>query len=165
MIKLKASLLVFVLGMISPLVIASAFAFHCWNFDLPRQLSQRQRPLFLATTTSFQNETQSRVNYSVRNIMDDILSRYDRDEINDWTKTRSYVYRASDRLTTEQVEQVLRFLDALFPDDPNLVQSILQLSPRILRRNVVSNLQPTVKFLKELYGPNLFREVGCQAIP
>lgn len=153
------------MGMMAPLVAASAFAFHFWHAGDPRRLLQPLHLSSLGSSTTSKNETlgSQRLSVGVRSIMDDILSRYDKCESKDWTKTRSYIYRASDRLTRKQVDEVLGFLDSTFPNDSDLVQSILQSSPRILRRNVQSNLQPTVKFLQELYGTSLFREVGHQA--
>ena len=48
---------------------------------------------------------------------------------------------------------------AVFPEDRSLVRSILCNSPRILRKDVKTHLQPTKQFLQQLYGPEMFREV------
>jgi hypothetical protein len=74
----------------------------------------------------------------------------------DWTKTRNYVYHTKDKLSLHQVEGVLDFLDINF--DNTQIRSILQSSPRILRKNPFSKLKPTAKFLKQLYGKDMFHE-------
>lgn len=76
-----------------------------------------------------------------------------------WTKTRNYVYQASRRgLTVSQIQTVLDFLEQTFPDDLQLVRSIVFQVPRILRKDVHKSLEPTVDFLKQLYGGPLFQE-------
>lgn len=83
----------------------------------------------------------------------------------EWIKARNYLYRSSsrgddpNRLTLDRVAAVLDFLDEAFPDDPNLVRCVVQTCPRILKKNVESYLKPTVEFLKDLYGPDLFYQV------
>jgi hypothetical protein len=74
----------------------------------------------------------------------------------DWTKTRNYIYHTVDKLPLSQVQDVCEFLESHF--DNALIANILQSSPRILRKNVVSNLTPTTKFLKQLYGDDLFQK-------
>jgi hypothetical protein len=54
----------------------------------------------------------------------------------------------------EQVDQVLSFLDELF--EPSLVTTILTTCPRILRKNVDTQLQPTIQFLQTLYPDDMF---------
>jgi hypothetical protein len=73
-----------------------------------------------------------------------------------WNKTRNFLYRNADRLSSSQVRQVLDFLEEAFPSDGELVVSVLQQSPRILRKNVRTHLQPTVAFLRQLYDEELF---------
>ena len=75
-----------------------------------------------------------------------------------WTKARNYIYHASDKLTVDQVRQVVDFLNSLSPNDTELPKQIVQSSPRILRKNVQNNLKPTAKFLLGLWGTKLFRE-------
>jgi hypothetical protein len=70
-----------------------------------------------------------------------------------WTKTRNYLYRTADKLTVAQVQQVLAFLRDNFSTET--CQAVLQQSPRILRKKVQSFLQPTVDFLRQLYGDEL----------
>jgi hypothetical protein len=78
-----------------------------------------------------------------------------------WTKTRNYLYRATaitddksdNKLTVHQVKQVLAFLRSNFP--PDTCRLILQTSPRILRKNCATFLQPTVDFLRELYRDDM----------
>jgi hypothetical protein len=67
-----------------------------------------------------------------------------------WTRLRNYVYRNKDRLTLEQIESVLDFLEERFP--LSLVRTILETSPRIIRKAPNTNLEPTVIFLQQLYG-------------
>jgi hypothetical protein len=82
-----------------------------------------------------------------------------------WTKTRNYLYRATaiaddnsdnhnnNKLTVRQVKQVLAFLQSNFP--PDTCRLILQTSPRILRKNCATFLQPTTDFLRQLYRDGL----------
>jgi hypothetical protein len=51
-----------------------------------------------------------------------------------------------------------RFHSAFPSDDPQLIRKILQTVPRILRKNVQTSLEPTVQFLLQLYGQDLFEE-------
>jgi hypothetical protein len=88
--------------------------------------------------------------------MDTIKRRYNQQQNVDWTKTRNYLYRTSDRLTLQQIDDVLSCLDQVFSND--LVCSVLATSPRILRKNVTTHLMPTMQFLQQLYGPEMFRE-------
>ena len=90
--------------------------------------------------------------------MSKVLKRFDAAPQEGWTKLKNYFYHSSDRITASQVEKVLNFLEEVFPNDPSLRQLILQSSPRVLRKNVKTNLQPTVEFLKSLYGDDLFFE-------
>lgn len=73
-----------------------------------------------------------------------------------WSKTRAYLYRACDRLTFKQVQDVTTFLDSIV--SPTTSAHILQTTPRILRKPVDSFLQPTAGFLRDLWGPDLFQE-------
>lgn len=97
-----------------------------------------------------------------------------------WSRTKNYVYQASDRLTLEQVNAVLKFLDeckclallavvspssdfhphssVLLAFAPDLIKSIVTSCPRILRKDVTTQLQPTMQFLQELYGEELFHQ-------
>jgi hypothetical protein len=88
---------------------------------------------------------------------DDDLNTNTTSASSSWTKTRNYLYRATataddkseNKLTVHQVKQVLAFLQSNFP--PDTCRLILQTSPRILRKNCVTILQPTVEFLRQLY--------------
>jgi hypothetical protein len=89
--------------------------------------------------------------------MDSIKRRYNQNQQHvEWTKTRNYLYHASDRLTLQKVDDVLSCLDQVFSED--LVCSVLATSPRILRKDVTTHLIPTMQFLQQLYGPEMFRE-------
>jgi hypothetical protein len=96
-----------------------------------------------------------------------------------WSKTRNYLYqyRANSRaksftnttnvlppvktkrvrnknLSLENVQEIIAFLNATFPDHPELQAHILQTSPRILGQyhSIESRLIPTIEFLRGLYG-------------
>lgn len=76
----------------------------------------------------------------------------------DWVRLRRYLYQCDEKLTLGQVQSVLEYIAEIFPGDHDLQVSILQTSPRILKKSVKTFLRPTVDFLKNLYGPDLFRE-------
>ena len=79
----------------------------------------------------------------------------------EWQRFRNYLYYAcSERLSLQldQVQQVLDYLEELFPNDHDLHVSILKLSPTILGKPVDTFLRPTVEFLVDLYGIELFTE-------
>ena len=97
--------------------------------------------------------------------MDAILTRYADDgsattqlssSSTNWTSTRGYLYRSWQKLTLAQVTRVLDCLDENFPNRSDLQIHILQSSPRILRKNVKTNLQPTIDFLKSIYSDEMF---------
>lgn len=73
--------------------------------------------------------------------------------------SRLYQYIMRARLQVDNVQQVLQFLNTLFPTNPETISEILTVHPRILRRSVEYQLQPVVKFLRNLYGEQLFCEV------
>lgn len=112
----------------------------------------------------------------------------DKTQGKEWTKLKNYIYK-SKNLTVNQVKEVLDFLTeskvmfcfycgsslskfwgpftyvvlylvVAFPNNNQLVKSILQSVPRILRKNADTYLRPTCQFLIELYGPDLFLEVS-----
>jgi hypothetical protein len=108
------------------------------------------------TTTrmvSTDNLTETAAPSKAMDILTALSTRYGE---GDWAKTRNYVYRSKDKLTLQQVEDVLDFLESNF--ESSLIASILQSSPRILSKNPKSKLKPTAKFLQQLYGRDLFRE-------
>ncbi|KAG7343449.1 mitochondrial transcription termination factor (mTERF) family protein [Nitzschia inconspicua] len=71
-----------------------------------------------------------------------------------WKKTRAYLYNAAERLSMNQIESVLDFLDKTLT--PAISIRVLQESPRIMRKPVESYLAPTADFLLELWGQDLF---------
>jgi hypothetical protein len=78
-----------------------------------------------------------------------------------WRKTRQYLYQQQktnkwDQWSLSQVQQVLDCLHEFLEGDSQLVAWVLQQSPRILRRNVPQSLRPTLVFLRQLYGPDMF---------
>lgn len=131
--------------------------------------------------TSKASSTRRRVNSKVRNLMDLIQGELSSDDAGDkeandhalgtnttssssasssWTKTRNYLYRATattddsdNKLTLHQAKQVLAFLQSNFP--PETCRRILQTSPRILRKNCATFLQPTTDFLRQLYQDDM----------
>jgi hypothetical protein len=100
------------------------------------------------------HHNRSRKNHKVRGLLDHVLNRlhHEWDETK-WSRLRNYLYRSQEKLTEDQVKNVLDFLlKHLEEKDAAL---ILQQSPRILRRNAKTSLEPTYQFLKELYGESL----------
>jgi mTERF len=100
-------------------------------------------------------------NHHARHVYDFVLSRVsDSPETIDenrkqWTKFRSYVYRSANDLSVGQVESVCSFLGSVF--DRETVKHVLQTNPRIVRKTVSTYLEPTVAFLRELYGESLMQ--------
>lgn len=157
------------------LLVVSTLVLACSGFFLGKNLGRHfalnlngrcksppgnHRTRSMAASASAPNEMiggRPRVNVGVRKIMSLLTSRYENEDPSAWSKTRNYIYHASDRLTLAQVQEVLDFLDTILPRDKPLVRSIIQTSPRILRKNAKSSLQPTANFLLELWGPDLFR--------
>ena len=101
---------------------------------------------------------------SAKQIIDFIETRYIQNNNNnnnnnnegDWTKTRNYLYHTHASLSTLQITNVLNFLEDSFDD--HTIRQILQNSPRILRKNPISKLQPTADFLRSLYGSDMFQQ-------
>jgi hypothetical protein len=90
----------------------------------------------------------------IRRIVTIVQDRYKDEE--EWVKLRNYLYRSNENeLTESQVRQVLDYLDTTV--GTNVSQSLLQSSPRILRKNCKTQLQPTVAFLRQLYGEKMFQ--------
>lgn len=153
------------------------------GFQLPSSTRSVPPSQLAASTISLQDDENAKIgarfNARVRAIMDLLTERYkisqgfSTSEIDkqketvtttttssneEWTKLRSFLYRAtaSDRgLTIEQVNNVLAFLHETFPDHA-VERSILLRSPRILTKNVRTRLRPTVDFLQSLYGDEIF---------
>lgn len=101
-----------------------------------------------------------RTNSKVRFILSRILERYDvfaSPLPPEWTKMRNYLYHSSERLTVAQVDVVLAMLARVFKN-PELEKHILQSTPRILRKNVKTKLQPTIDFLQTIYRDDMFVE-------
>ena len=67
------------------------------------------------------------------------------------------IFEASMNLTNFSIF-LLNTQFQVFPEYPSLVNSIVQSDPRILRKNVDNFLKPTIVFLQELYGIELFYE-------
>ncbi|GAX10209.1 hypothetical protein FisN_3Lh406 [Fistulifera solaris] len=95
-----------------------------------------------------------RTNHKVRGLLDHVLNRLNHEwDETKWSRLRNYLYRSQEKLTEDQVKNVLDFLlQHLEEKDAALV---LQQSPRILRKNAKTSLEPTYQFLKELYGESL----------
>jgi len=76
----------------------------------------------------------------------------------EWSKMRNYLYSSRGDISVDQVQRVVQFLQHVLAEDKELVRSVLQTNPRILRKSVKSFLRPTADFLLDLYGPDLLRE-------
>ena len=147
--------------------------------NVPWTLSVRHRPRTSADAvlakpdsvaeTSVTEGGKRRINTRVRKFMDLFQSWFDEGPQDDdgddngtldssWKKMRNYLYKSSDRITKGQIVKVLTFLQEAFPQQPQLHKHIVQTSPRILRKNVDTNLRPTLEFLQQLYGPDLLQE-------
>lgn len=135
------------------LVMASlvpTMAFVLTHTEHRRKTSMSLKVLACNLTTG---ETAAQVPPKPRDIMTVLSTRYGE---GDWTKTRNYLYHAKEKLSLQQVEAVLHFLESTF--DETQIRSILQCSPRILSKNPQSKLKPTTNFLQQLYGSDLFHE-------
>lgn len=106
----------------------------------------------------------TRGNPQVRTIMSLLEDRYESIDVDpkvktrDWKKTRNYLYNAirDDDAFEQKVIAVLYFLDHHLELPPSVSRTILQESPRILRKPVDSFLIPTSDFLLKLWGRDLF---------
>jgi hypothetical protein len=134
-----------------------------WSTSTTRLFVLEEKPASTSTT-------RRRVNSNVRNLMDIIQGEFSSNPADldtnktsassssSWTKTRNYLYRAT--ATTDdtsdsklKVKQVLAFLQSNF--SPDTCRLILQTSPRILRKNCATFLQPTTEFLRQLYRDDM----------
>ncbi|GAX16114.1 hypothetical protein FisN_3Hh406 [Fistulifera solaris] len=96
----------------------------------------------------------TRTNHKVRGLLDHVLNRLHQEwDETKWSRLRNYLYRSQEKLTEEQVKNVLDFL--LQHLDETDAALVLQQSPRILRKNAKTSLEPTYQFLKDLYGESL----------
>jgi hypothetical protein len=76
--------------------------------------------------------------------------------LQNWTKTRNYLYHTSDKIQLDQVDRVLDFLQITF--DSDVIACILQQSPRILRiKNCDTKLRPVIQLLEKLYGRDVLK--------
>lgn len=124
-----------------------------------RTLPRSQRPLFsrpawillrlsivlhfVSPGTCFPKPARS----DVRKVMNLLETRYPNGNATEWHKTRNYLY-SQKLLMVSQVRSVIDFLDG----EKLPTESIIQSSPRILRSNVSTKLQPTYDFLVSLFG-------------
>ena len=122
--------------------------------------SQRVSQLQLASNDSVAPKSSKgrQVNQAVRDMMHIVREKYPVCPGAEWHRLKTYLYQNYERLSLGQVQQVLDYLEELFPDDHDLHVSILQVSPRILAKPVDTFLRPTVEFLKNLYGTEMFTE-------
>lgn len=126
---------------------------------------QRQRsclPLLSASLDINNPKTPKPVNIDVRAIIKLVQDTYAEENVTvswkdkNWSRFRKYLYRSYKRLSLPQAQEVLAFLNETFPGEHALHITILQESPRILARQVDTLLRPTVEFLINFYGPELF---------
>lgn len=92
----------------------------------------------------------------VQELMGVLTQRYPSIPINEWTRTRNYLYRNAKALSKFQLQQLIEFLAANFDEETQIL--VLQSIPRILRKSIPTFLQPTTDFLRERFGEDLFRE-------
>lgn len=83
----------------------------------------------------------------VKKVMTLLEVRYPGRNATEWRKTRNYLYHQR-QLMLSQVRSVIDFLD----EEKLPTVAIIQQSPRILRSNVSTKLQPTYRFLVSLFG-------------
>ena len=84
----------------------------------------------------------------------------------EWSRARRYIYHATSGskvhnkiLNEERIIKVLSYLEqecltSSLSSSSTIVPYIIQNIPRILKRNVDTQIKPTVEFLKELYNQN-----------
>ncbi|CAB9522122.1 mTERF [Seminavis robusta] len=126
------------------------------NIDNQSGEEEQEESQVLLVATKKRNN----VNQRVRSIVQ-VLSDYNGQPRlgPQWSKTKNYLYNQRD-LTDDQVGKVLHFLNDVLKDDIDLVCSVIQSNPRILRKSVDHYLIPTAQFLQNLYGSELF----CEAV-
>ena len=78
------------------------------------------------------------------------------DDKKSWEKTRSYLYKTN--LSLRQVQNVVETLLGHDNLSKDLVCHVIQSSPRILRKNARTHLEPTLEFLLSLFGEEMFAE-------
>ena len=113
------------------------------------------------TVTNGRKEKRKRGNNPMaRQIMEYLYHEYHHTSKEGWKKARNYVYKATmtkkDPLTVTYVELACQYLNTKFSSD--LSSTVVQQCPRILRRNVESQLKPTVDFLETLYGYDMLQQ-------
>jgi hypothetical protein len=103
-----------------------------------------------------------RANLRARYLLEYILSQFPGDQTNgvgagssQWKKLRNYLYHSAERLSIAQVDSVCCYLGTVVDEETR--RQVLQTNPRILRKTVGTNLEPTVSFLRELYGDQLMK--------
>lgn len=100
----------------------------------------------------------------VRNIMNILMNEYDDYNITNWKRTRNYLYQSikNNKVTLLNVIRIIQYLNETFlvtipnHNHNNIQKMIIQTSPRILSRNIITQLQPTILFLKSLYNEEIF---------
>ena len=102
-----------------------------------------------------------RINIRVRKLMQVLADQLDMPATDTrWKKTRRYLYQTKSLESVRQVENILNTL--LNHDngrlDRDLVREVIQQSPRLLRKNPRTHLQPTLDFLQHLFGPERLTE-------
>lgn len=117
--------------------------------------------------TPSSKKIRTNANLNAQKVFELICSRYNIENLRspDWTKARRYIYHATSSSSTKkplaiyQIESVLDFLDNCFETESSLnTIFVIQSIPRIFRKDPESYLKPTVKFLKDLYGAQMFHE-------
>ena len=137
--------------LIALVFVPEAVAFRLWQSTnrYPARANRLHASALRETTSPV--TTPVRANLAVRELFHRITLRLGEDC--DWTRTRNYLYGASDKLSIDQVDSVLDFLTREFSDETARI--VLQQAPRILRKNCKNNLQPTLQLLNDLFGSDL----------
>eukprot|EP00977_Amphora_coffeiformis_P022186 scaffold10570_cov176-Amphora_coffeaeformis.AAC.36 len=143
--------------------------------SLPRTTSRRARPSDSCSrtlqcipstgdafdisddTAESKHSSKARINPTVRQHMKFLQDRLDVSASDKgWKKTRSYLYKTN--LSPRQVQNVVETLIQHDNLPKELVRHVIQSSPRILRKNVRTHLEPTLEFLRSLFGEEMFAE-------
>eukprot|EP00429_Kryptoperidinium_foliaceum_P009791 CAMPEP_0176005088 /NCGR_PEP_ID=MMETSP0120_2-20121206/2026_1 /TAXON_ID=160619 /ORGANISM="Kryptoperidinium foliaceum, Strain CCMP 1326" /LENGTH=572 /DNA_ID=CAMNT_0017337785 /DNA_START=145 /DNA_END=1863 /DNA_ORIENTATION=+ len=127
-------------------------SFHCLR---------RQSPLSFSDQSTGRKSCATKTKHRANEVLDYLKSRYppsgaESDEKAAWKKAQMYLYRSHQRISWEQMEDVVEFLDSRVSMSTS--KKILQTAPRILRKPVDSFLEPTSDFLLNLWGSDLFQQ-------
>ena len=119
--------------------------------------SNRPTLTTIAAWKQQQQSPKSRVNPTVRQHMEILEERLGLSSADkSWKKTRAYLYRST--LTDRQIISAVETLLACKVLSKELVRHVVQSSPRILRKNPKTYIEPTLDFLLDIFGKELLPE-------